>query len=76
VTEDHGQPEQVPENHSASNEAMEQVIRPKRSYWPIVLAASLTLTLVGVIVFSHPIVFWVGVAFVIVSFIGWGIERH
>ena len=60
----------------APNEAMEQVIRPKLSYWPIVLAASLTLTLVGVILMSHPIVFWVGVAFVIVSFIGWGLERR
>jgi len=41
-----------------------------------VLAASLTLTLVGVVLMSHPIVFWVGIAFVIVSFIGWGIERR
>jgi len=24
----------------------------------------------------HAIVFWVGVAFVIVSFIGWGLERR
>ena len=76
MTDDHGQRKQISENHSDSNEAMEQVIRPKQSYWPIVLAASLTLTLIGVILMSHPIVFWVGVAFVIVSFIGWGIERH
>jgi hypothetical protein len=68
VVEDHGQSEKT----GASNEA----IKPKQSYWPIVLAASLTLTLIGVILMSHPIVFWVGVAFVIVSFIGWGIERH
>ena len=60
----------------ASNEGVDQAVKPKQSYWPIVLAASLTLTLVGVILMSHPIVFWVGVAFVIVSFIGWGIERH
>ena len=76
MTDDHGQRKQMPENHSPSNEAMEQVIRPKQSYWPIVLAASLTLTLIGVILMSHPIVFWVGVAFVIVSFVGWGLERH
>jgi Cytochrome c oxidase subunit IV len=63
-------------NPGASNEAVEQAIKTKQSYWPIVLAASLTLTLVGVILMSHPIVFWVGVAFVIVSFIGWGIERR
>ena len=63
-------------NPGASNEAVEQAIKSKQSYWPIVLASSLTLTLIGVILMSHPIVFWVGVAFVIVSFIGWGIERR
>ncbi len=61
---------------NGANEAMDQVIKAKQSYWPIVLAASLTLTLVGVVLMSHPIVFWVGVALVIVSFIGWGIERR
>ena len=76
MAEDPGQHKLVPENHNAPNEAMEQAVKPKQSYWPIVLAASLTLTLVGVILMSHPIIFWVGVAFVIVSFIGWGIERH
>jgi uncharacterized membrane protein YcjF (UPF0283 family) len=63
-------------NSGHSNEAMEQAVKPKQSYWPIVLAASLTLTLIGVVLMPHPIVFWVGVAFVIVSFIGWGIERR
>jgi hypothetical protein len=61
---------------NGSNEVLKQAIEAKQSYWPIVLAASLTLALVGVILMSHPIVFWVGVAFVIVSFIGWGIERR
>ncbi len=60
----------------ASSEVSEQAITTKQSYWPIVLAASLTLTLIGVVLLSHPIVFWVGVAFVIVSFIGWGLERR
>ena len=72
MVEDRGQSEKP----GASNEAMEQAIKPKQSYWPILLASSLTLTLIGVILSSHPIVFWVGVALVIVSFIGWGIERH
>jgi hypothetical protein len=56
----------------ASNKAMQQVAKPKQSYWPFVLAASLTISLVGVM--SNPIVIWVGVALVIVSFIGWGLE--
>jgi len=72
VVDDQGQRK----NPGASNKAVEQAIKPKQSYWPIVLASSLTLTLIGVILMSHPIVFWVGVAFVIVSFIGWGIERR
>jgi hypothetical protein len=63
-------------NPDASNEATEQVIKPKQSYWPIVLAASLTLTLIGVVLISYPIVFWVGAALVVISFIGWGIERR
>lgn len=68
--------DQSQHNSKGPNEAMEQAIDTKQSYWPIVLAASLTLALVGVILMSHPIVFWIGVAFVIVSFIGWGIERR
>ena len=59
-----------------TKEAMEQVMKPKQSFWPILLAASLSLALVGVVLISHPIVFWVGLAFVIVSFVGWGLERR
>ena len=76
MSEDEGQSKQESKKQMASNEAMEQVIKPKQSYWPIVLAASLTITLVGVILMSHPIVLWVGVALVVVSFVGWGLERH
>jgi hypothetical protein len=76
VAEDQGQRKQISKNQRASNEANEQAIKLKQSYWPIVLAASLTITLVGVIVMSHPIVFWVGVTLVVVSFVGWGLERH
>ena len=76
MSEDEGQSKQESKKHMASSEAMEQVIKPKQSYWPFALAASLTITLVGVILMSHPIVFWVGVAFVIGSFVGWGLERH
>ncbi|HXZ03194.1 MAG TPA: cytochrome c oxidase subunit 4 [Ktedonobacteraceae bacterium] len=76
MAEDQDQHMQISKNHRASNEATEQSIKPKQSYWPIVLAASLTLTLIGVILMSHPIIFWIGVAFVIVSFVGWGIERR
>ncbi len=69
MSEDQGERKQVTKKHEASNEAMEQAIKPKQSYWPFALAASLTISLVGVI--SHPIVLWVGIALVVVSFIGW-----
>ncbi len=76
MSEDKGQRKQASQKQKASNEAVEQVIKPKQSYWPFALAASLTVTLVGVILLSHPVVFWLGVALLIVSFVGWGLERH
>jgi Mg2+/citrate symporter len=76
VSEDKGQRKQASQKQKASNEAMEQALKPKQSYWPFALAASLTVTLVGVILLSYPVVFWLGVALVIVSFVGWGLERH
>jgi Mg2+/citrate symporter len=74
VSEHEGQRKQAPKKQKVSHETKEQVIKPKQSYWPFALAASLTISLVGVM--SHPIVFWVGVALVVVSFVGWGLERH
>lgn len=74
MAEDQGQRKQPSKKQKASNEALDQFIKPKQSYWPFALAASLTITLAGVI--SHPIVLWVGVALVVVSLAGWGLERH
>jgi hypothetical protein len=66
--------QQAIKKQKASNKAMQEVMKPKQSYWPFALAASLSISLVGVI--SHPIALWVGVALVVVSFIGWGLERR
>ena len=74
MTEDQGQHKLPAQKPEASNNAMEQAVKPKRSYWPFALAVSLSIALFGVIV--HPIVFWVGVALVVVSMIGWGLERR
>lgn len=74
MTEDQGQRNQAAQKPEASDKAMEQAVKPKQSYWPFVLAASLSIALFGVIV--HPIVFWVGVVLVVVSMIAWGLERH
>jgi Mg2+/citrate symporter len=74
VSVDEGQRKQASKKQKVSNETMEQAIKPKQSYWPFALAASLTITLFGVM--AHPIVFWVGVTLVVVSIVGWGLERH
>jgi cytochrome c oxidase subunit IV len=62
------------QNLGASDKAMKRALKPKQSYWPFALAASLSIALFGVIV--HPIVFWVGVVLVVVSMIAWGLERR
>jgi len=74
VAEDQAQHKRAAQGPEASNKAMERAVKPKRSYWPFALAASLSIALFGVIV--HPIIFWVGVALVVVSMVGWGLERH
>lgn len=62
------------QNLGASDKAMKRALKPKQSYWPFALAASLSIALFGVIV--HPILFWVGVVLVVVSMIAWGLERR
>jgi hypothetical protein len=74
VSEDKDQRKQLSKKQMVSIESMEQAIKPKQSYWPFALAFSLTIALVGVM--SHPIVLWVGIALLVVSFVGWGLERH
>ena len=74
MSEDKDQRKQLSKKQMVSIEAMEQAIKPKQSYWPFALAFSLTIALVGVM--SHPIVMWVGIALLVVSFVGWGLERH
>jgi cobalamin biosynthesis Mg chelatase CobN len=47
---------------------------PRPSYWPLFLAFSLAVVLAGAI--SNLIVLGVGVLLVVVSIIGWGLERR
>jgi hypothetical protein len=51
-----------------------QKILPRHSYWPIALAFSLCLAFVGLA--YSPIVLGLGVLLMIISVIGWGLERH
>ena len=47
---------------------------PRPSYWPLCLAFSLAVVLAGAI--SSLIVLGIGVLLVVVSIIGWGLERR
>jgi hypothetical protein len=49
-------------------------ISPKPSSWPLALTVSISVLLMGVMI--HPIVIGVGALLVIVSIIGWMLERR
>lgn len=49
-------------------------VSPKPSYWPIILTVSICLLLMGIVV--HPIVIGVGALLVIISIMGWMLERR
>lgn len=50
-----------------------QKLAPRHSYWPIALAFSLIVAFIGLA--DSPIVLGIGVLMIIVSVIGWGLER-
>jgi Cytochrome c oxidase subunit IV len=58
-----------------SPEAMEQAAAAKRSYWPFLLAVSISISLVGIVLFSN-IILIIGIVLVIGAIIGWGLERR
>jgi hypothetical protein len=49
-------------------------ITPRPSFWPILLAFAICVTVVGLDI--HPIVFVLGLLLVITAIIGWGVERR
>lgn len=50
-----------------------QKLAPRHSYWPIALAFSLIVAFIGLA--DSPIVLGIGVLMIIVSVVGWGLER-
>ncbi|QBD81206.1 hypothetical protein EPA93_36620 [Ktedonosporobacter rubrisoli] len=52
----------------------EEELAPRPSYWPLALACSIAVTLAGLM--THPIILGLGVALIIASIIGWGVERR
>lgn len=61
-------PEKVP------LEVREQRLAPKPSIWPIVLAFTLAIALMGIII--HPIILACGVVLTIAAIIGWILEKQ
>lgn len=57
---------------AVSHDAAE-IHMPAPSYWPIVVAAGITVVAVGFLI--HPIVVVAGVLIVIASIIAWGMEE-
>ena len=53
--------------------SVEEVL-PKPSYWPLALTVSVCVLLMGVMI--HPIVIGVGAVLVIISVMGWMLERR
>lgn len=53
----------------------EAAISPRPSFWPLVLAIALSLTLLG-FVLDTLIVVGIGAVFIVASIIGWALERR
>ena len=77
MAEEPGKNEQQPEQPVTSATAKDQIpletlerkLSPRPSIWPIALAFTLVITLIGIIV--HPILFICGVVLTIAVIIGW-----
>ena len=75
MSEELSQPKRSARRNQLSPEAMERAASARKSYWPFLLAVALSISLVGVVLFSN-ILFLIGVVLVIGAVIGWGLERH
>jgi hypothetical protein len=53
----------------------EAVISPRPSFWPLLLAFALSIMLLSIVLESF-IILGIGVVLLIVSVIGWGLERR
>ena len=67
------QPQKKRKKRKAKWVSVDEVL-PKPSYWPLALTVSLCVLLMGVMI--HPIVIAVGAVLVIISIIGWILERR
>jgi hypothetical protein len=75
VSEELSQPKRSAKRNQLSPEAMERAVAAKKSYWPFLLAVAISISLVGVVLFSN-ILLIIGIVMVVGAVIGWGLERH
>lgn len=75
MSEELSQHKRSVKRNQLSPEAMERAVAAKKSYWPFLLAVALSISLLGVVLFSN-ILLIIGVVLVIGAVIGWGLERH
>jgi hypothetical protein len=75
VSEELSQPKRSLKRNQLSPEAMERASAAKKSYWPFLLAVAISISLVGIVLFSN-IVLIIGIVLVVGAVIGWGLERH
>jgi hypothetical protein len=73
-----GQGQQATPAEKLSKRAIEQAqvkaLKPATSIWPIALALSLFIMLLGIM--TYPIIIGIGAIMTIASIIGWGVERR
>lgn len=75
MSEELSQRKRAARRNQLSPEAMERLVAGKKSYWPFLLAVAISISLIGVVLFSN-VVLIIGVVLVIGAVIGWGLERH
>jgi ABC-type proline/glycine betaine transport system permease subunit len=58
----------------AQEQAQVMALKPATSIWPIALALSLFIMLLGIM--TYPIIIGIGAVMTIAAIIGWGVERR
>ncbi len=73
-----GQSQQAAPSEKLSKRAQEQAqvkaLKPGTSIWPIALALSIFIMLLGIM--TYPIIIGIGAVLTIAAVIGWGVERR
>jgi hypothetical protein len=77
VSEEQAQqaPQQQPKSKKKTREqAQVEALKPHPSPWPVALAFSLCILLVGFI--TYPVLLGIGIVLTIICVVAWGVERR